>query len=415
MYIEDIIDRLVGFSGMLNLGSHTILPSYDRNLLESFSNQVMRGLGFTEKQSIIALRILTRHQDKISLFLKTDVTPFLENPQYKYARRVISPEKSVKYETVDNRNTKVFRVKFPYDEKLVEQIKRHKSDSVKARIKASGFINFPVVDWNSETKTWDFEIYEENLLWIFNNLGSLGFTFDEELISFKNDIETIQNRLENYVPMVVFDENRFKFTNTHPSIPQPNSNDILEVLFQAKKYGIFTWDENIESAIEDNSVNPVTKAILRDSKAEGIELKNSENPLDCLSDVVNYSKRLIVIIPGGSELELLTTFYEFFLRLGISHEKMSVLFRLDSSAGKICNDFVKDKKLNNAIAEDVKIYFVSAKVPKPLISCNYEIDAILNLGNNSAHYTVKNLLKNHHCVVTYTIDRSQKRNNFAGL
>lgn len=415
MYIEDIINNLVGFGSVLSRGFPVFLPAYDKNLLESFENQLSKGLGFTEKQSVIALRILVRHQDKISLYLKQDISPFLSTPQYKFSRRVINSEKSVKIENVESRNTKVIRARFPYDEKLVEQIKKYRDEVRKSRIKASGYVNFPIVDWNGETKSWDFEIYEENLLWIFNNLGSLGFNFDDELISFKNDVETIQNQLENYVPMVVFDENRFKFINTHPSIPQPESNDLLEVLFQAKKYGIYTWDEYIASELENNSVNSVTRSILQDNKAQGIELTSGDHPIDCLSDVIKYSNKTLVVIPGGSELELLKKCCDFFEKIGIGSEKMAVLFRLDSSAGKICNDFVKEKKLNNPITDDVKIFFVSAKVPKPLINSNFEIDTILTLGNNSAHYTVKNLLKNHHCVISYTIDRSQKRNYFASV
>jgi len=415
MYIEDIIGNLVGFNSITFMGTMNFIPGYDLNLLQSFDNQLSKGMGFTEKQSNIAVRILTRYQDKISVYLTKDVKPFLETPQYKLPRRILSPEKSVKIEVCPDRNTKVFKVKFPYNEALVESIKKHKEEIKKTRIKQNGFQNYPIVDWNSETKTWDFEIYEENLIWIYSNLGTQGFEFDQEIISLKNDVETIQNNLENYVPMVVFDENRFKFINTHSSVPQPESTDLLEVLFDAKKYGIFTWDETIGLAIDDNSINPVTKTILQDNKGQGIVLDSGAHPIDCLSDLVTYSKKIVVVIPGGTELENLKVCHEFFKRCGISNEAMSVLFRLDSSAGKICNEFVKEQKLNNPINNDVKIFFVSAKVPKPLIGSNFEIDAILNLGNNSAHYTVKNLVRNHHCVVNYAIDRIRKGNHFANL
>lgn len=415
MYIEDIIDRLVGWGNLGFGGSVDFIPSYDHNLLCSFDNQISNGLGFTEKQSLIAVRILSRHKEKISLYLKQDISPFLENPQYKFTRRIISTEKSIKTDTCNHRNTKIIKVKFPFDEKLVESIKRYKEEYRKGRIKHSGYNNYPVLDWNNETKTWDFEFYEENLAWLWNKFAPLGFEFSEDLISLQNDIETIQNHLENYVPMVVFDKNRFKFVNTHSSIPQPESTDVLAVLFQAKKYGIFTWDEHINQAVADASIHPVTKLILSNSKGEGIEISGNEYSVTCLTDMMNYSKKIVVVIPGGTELENLKTFYNFFKDSGITNQQMSVLFRLDSGAGKICNDFIRENKINNPITDDVKIFFISAKVPKTILQSNFEIDTILNLGTNSAHYTLKNLIKNHHCVINYTPDRSKKGLNFANL
>jgi hypothetical protein len=101
--------------------------------------------------------------------------------------------------------------------------------------------------------------------------------------------------------------------------------------------------------------------------------------------------------------------------LGITDEDMSVLFRLDSSSGAICNEYVKENKLNNPISEKIKIFFISGKVPKPLICSGIEFDAIINLGSNSAHYTQKNLVRNHHCVINYTIERGRWEKLNAGM
>jgi hypothetical protein len=101
--------------------------------------------------------------------------------------------------------------------------------------------------------------------------------------------------------------------------------------------------------------------------------------------------------------------------LGIADENMCVLFRLDSSSGAICNEYVKTNRLNNPISEKIKVFFISGKVPKPLICSGIEFDAIINLGSNSAHYTQKNLVKNHHCVINYTIEREHWDKKYAGV
>jgi hypothetical protein len=94
--------------------------------------------------------------------------------------------------------------------------------------------------------------------------------------------------------------------------------------------------------------------------------------------------------------------------LGYTNDQLAVLFRLDSSAGYLCNEYVKNHNLNNLINEKIKIFFISGKVPKPLVSSLPSIDAIINLGSNSAHYTQRNLLKQHHCVIDYSMPRVLK-------
>ena len=85
---------------------------------------------------------------------------------------------------------------------------------------------------------------------------------------------------------------------------------------------------------------------------------------------------------------------------------MTVLFRLDNDKGKDFNEFVKMFQLNNPLDEKIKIVFLSGKIPKTLINYNREIDVIINLGDEAAHYTQKNLVKNHHCVINYKVRKT---------
>lgn len=399
MYIEEIIDKLVGIGSWTITHGTYFLEARDKKMLESFSSQLDRQSGFTEKQSVLCLSILQKYQTNISQYLGRDIGIFLENPQFRIPKRVISQTRSVSIVDTDNADIKKIRINFPYDENLITSIKQYREKYLKERFSGKFMFNSSHVDWNPESRSWDFNLVEEHVSWIHEKFENLGFVFDEKFLKFAEDIRNIKNDMENHIPMVIFKDFQFEYKNIHKNIPQPSSTHLLEVLFEAKKYGISTWDENIDAALGDLSINHFTQDFLKTSESQ-ILLDPAKYQFFDLEDVVNFSKNIVIVIPGGTELHSLKTSYEFLSSMGIKNDEMTVLFRLDSSAGKMCNDFVKEQQLNNPITDKIKIIFISIKVPKPLISSGKHIDAIINLGNNSAHYSVKNLLKNHHTVIS---------------
>lgn len=382
------------------------LSTYDQTLLASFSDQLERGNGLTEKQATVAERILTKYSSEFSQFFGQNIDPFLQAPKYKLGKRVINQAKTVKL--INNKeNVKVISVAFPYNDEVVNKIKTFRTIFNKTLVSHLGYVRFPQIDWNTESRSWIFSLREDLVNWVYNTFQPLGFEFDQEILDLYENIENIKNSFEQYVPMVVYSDNSFKYINTHENIPQPTSTDLLEVLFNAKKYGIFCWDESIDIALNDKSINHFTKKLLRENTGTELPQNGEKLTKADLKDTIDYFKKILVTIPGGSELESLRYFHKFMKDSGIPNENMSVLFRLDSSSGTICNDYVKTNNLNNPISDKIKIFFISGKVPKPLISAGVEFDAIINLGGNSAHYTQKNLVKNHHCVINYTIERDK--------
>jgi hypothetical protein len=416
MYIEEIIDKLVGVSSWItSFSAPTFMNSYDLKMIESFDQQINRSLALTEKQADMALRILKRYETQISSQLKTNVALFLTTPQFKFGKRVINQEKTVKISKDLKRDHKVIRVSFPYDEKLVECIKEYKKISNALTMQQFAPSANQSVEWDITERTWNFYLYEEHVDWLWQNLSNKNFVFDQDLQNFVSEIEQIKNSMGNYIPMVISEGENFKFVNTHQSIPQPTSNDLLEVLFFAKKYGIYCWDEKIDNALNNNSTSDFTKQVLRANLGKELPKNDVKITSDDLLDTIKYSKHCLFVIPGGSEQQTLEHCFNFLKEAGYNNEDMTVLFRLDSSAGAICNEFVKNNHLNNPISEKIKIFFVSGKIPKPLIGSTITFDTIFNLGNNSVHYTVRNLIKNHHCVINYNTSYEKKEFNFAHL
>ena len=121
------------------------------------------------------------------------------------------------------------------------------------------------------------------------------------------------------------------------------------------------------------------------------------------------------VIPGGSELDHLKTVHKFLCNQHIANDQLTVMFRLDSSSGKMCNDYIKENKLNTPISDTTKFVCVSGKIPKPLIENGKKFDLVVHFGTNSAHYTLKNYIKNHHNVISMSLHNDNKELNFGQL
>lgn len=404
MYIEDILDHLVGIYGSLGKGQATFFSSNDLKLLSSISSQLGMAYAISEKQANVVERILTNHISDISLFFSKDMASHITNPVYKTGKRKIDNSKTVKIIT-DSKGIKKISVSFPFNEALVNKIKlfrgEHQSNEILPGKRG--------INWEPVSKSWIFNLYEPFISWIRNTFSSEGFIFDEQFLEFSNKIKDIEEQVEKYVPMVTFNEGKFSYVNTHKNILQPSSTDLLEVLFESKKYGISVWDESIALALADDSISQLTNLFLNHqltvSYSKCIEVNNATVDFFEFDDILKYNGVAMIIIPNGDEYFNLTKSHEELKKMGFKDEEMCVLFRTDNSTSSNTNDFIKEHNLNNPISENIKIYFTSLKFPKPLIAKKIKIGTIINLGASNAHHTMRTFVKNHHNVLNYKIKK----------
>ena len=402
MFIEDLVDRLAG-QGQYLIQAPIKMVTGDEKIVYSLSSQLTRGLGFTEKQSLLAVRLAKKYKTQLSQEFNLDVTTFLDNPIFKYSIRVVNSSKLIKIVAKEG-NKKKIAVYFPYDENLIQQIKNFKKELVEKwqnSGRAIAFVN--QISWNEELRCWTFPLWEDSIEWIGNNLTNPEFSIDNEIKEYIDAVKLVKENIENHLPMVSTINGTVEYKNVHPRIPKIETTNLIEGLFIARNYGITTWDEKIEELLEQDSVNPVSRQLLRHPQGKIFVLDSEKYSIADLDEVINYHKLLLVIIPGGSEIENLKFSVNSLTDLGISNENMSVLFRLDNQTGKEFNELIKTYKLNNPLDQDTKVIFVSGKIPKTLISFEKPIDVILNLGDNSAHYTQRNLVKNHQLVINYSL------------
>lgn len=386
LYIEDLICRL-GNTGNYLFSNPISLWAMDENVVHSLAANPSTGRGFTEKQRSLVLRLCKKYQGQLTSDLGPAVTLALDAPEFKF--NLIEPtlqEKSIKIEG------KEILVKFPFSEAIVEKIRKFKA-SVKVK----------TVEWYLDSKAWKFALEENNVLWITNNILDNSFVVDPEFLEFSGQISEILENMEKYVPTVVYENDRYWFKNVHSSVPQPESNNLIETLLLAKHYGIYTWDENVEKLIKSAIFSPVLTSFLEETEPNKTEFDANENSIDQFTDLFKYNVPALIIIPGYGEFFTLKTWTTWLKSQGFAEKDISVLFRLSSDTGGMFNELVKQNNLNNPIDENTKIVFVSQKIPKPLIKSGIEFKLIVNLGSLSGvHYSVSTYLDGRPDMIRYT-------------
>jgi hypothetical protein len=392
MNIEDLI---------ILLATRCKLNQFDSKIVDSFYDQISQGNGFTEKQSLLAIRILERQSAKLSEILNKDIAEYIENPVFRLKKRAINLGKKIT--VFDHADFgKAVKVEFPYNETLVERIRKER-------------INLPYAAWDKDERAWIFALNERSIQLLLPFVLNDGFIPDDEFSDYIRQITEIQENLEKYVPMVTFHENSVKFINVGSSVPQPMTNDILQSLFIARKTGIHTWDDTISDYLEQKNINKTVVSFLNSNPGTTFSINLEDFAFSDLSDIVKHLGPCAFIVPGGSELEKTKASVEFLNSVGIDNSEISVLFRLPKETGENFNIFVKDAQLNNPITNKTRAVFISSKVPKTIIDATIKFNCIVNFNFYSVHYTIREFVKNHQNVI-HVLDKKPQRNlNFAFL
>lgn len=390
MHIEDLI-TLLALQVKMN--------PYDSKLAYSFYDQIFRGNALTEKQASLAVKIISRQSEKINQILGKDVTQFLVNPVFRLGKRIMNNNKRVSI-VPHSEYTRALKVEFPFIEEIVNKIRQNRSK-----------LHF--AQWDKDNHSWIMSFDERSINLLLEFIEEHNFFIEEELLEIINDIRLVKENFEKHVPMVSFKEDRLHFLNVPETVPQPSTSNVLESLFLARKAGINTWDDQINSTLDKNLVSPVVRRFLDSPPESFFELLLEENSIFEIKDIVQYLAPCAFVIPGGSELEKMSKSLELLSSIGINSSEISVLFRLPKETGNEFNSMVKEKGLNNPISSNTKAVFISSKVPKTIVGPEIKFNSVVNFNFYSVHYTIREFLKNHHNVIN-VIEKKQQRNiNFA--
>ena len=356
----------------------TGMTNWDTNLISSFGNQIVQGRALTQKQANISIKILKKHIIAISSLLSKDITPYLTNPIFRFPIRVVSSVKKISIEN-DEHHGKIIRMEFPFNDGIISKIR-----SAKSRL------NLAI--WEPEGKYWVFSVDAENIDFLLTLGSEENFEFCEEFTNYATQVKEIKKNVEKYVPMVVVENEKYKFVNISIPVPQPDSENLVETLFLARKLGIFTWSDAIEQQLQNANIDPLVERFLKHDNKSNFVLSMEENTGYCLKKLLKYLTPCIFFIPGGREFDVTEQVVDILRGMTIKDDEISVLFRLSSDTGKEFNNYVRENKLNSPLTTKTRAVLISQKIPKPVIESKIYFQCAVNFSNFQTHYSSRDFL-----------------------
>lgn len=396
MDIEDLVNIL---------NSRTWLMSgWEFNFIDSVSEQIDNDIALTEKQQNTVLTILKKYEINLSRLTQQDVMNFIKNPTYRLGVRHIDQSRQLSI-SEDARYGKIIKVKFPYNNSRIEMIHEYRRS----------VMDSAYVGWDSDYFTWNFSLNEKNIEFLTRLMATEKFQVPMEFTEYVAQIEQIHNSLEKYVPMLCLENGKPVLKNCAKSVPTIDTDDVLEAIFLARRYGITTFDASINDFVNSDSVGPMVRNFLKSDYTDTLTINSEKHDFLSIVDIVKYMSPCLIVIPGGSEYDKMKDSYQWLTRMGIKTQEMSVMFRLPGETGGKFNHFVKNFALNSPISEQTKIVFVSGRMPQPVIKSKIKFRCVINLGYNNAHHTMRDFLKNHENIIYYSNIRKKTGEHFGNL
>ena len=144
------------------------LARYDVNFLDSVTDATLGGTSLTDRQAELAIKLVNKYQKQ--LMAKGIDIASIATPQYRKPLRVIDRTKSILLAD------KQMQVKFPYDAKMIENIREFFKTS-----QGGG-------KFDKKEKVWNIELSEYNVNWMVTWGENNSFIIDDQLKSIMQNI-----------------------------------------------------------------------------------------------------------------------------------------------------------------------------------------------------------------------------------
>ncbi len=399
IHLEEMIDCLAGEGKWLFATTNIHLSSKDAPLVASIANQVnYLSKPLTQKQANVMVGICRKYRQHLEIAFGQDLSKELAAPTLKFGiRQLVTSSKKIE---IDPETRKIIKIFFPFNEKTITAIK----SLAKNRPFDSG-------KWSQDEKCWQLPVTESNILFVNKEIIDHEFEVCDIFKEYTESISEIMDNFEDHIPQLVKREGKYEIINAHSSIPQANSNDLLEVLFHCKKYCISVKSEDVYSDIKTLNLNEVTEKFIDSTSLEAQIVDSSTVPIEFFDDIIKYSGPTLLVIPIGQEFQQLKKWSNYLLSRGIQKDEISVMFRTDNSTDKSFNELVRSFGLNNPVTESTKVVVISVKLPKPVVKSNIQFETVINLNQRGgAHYSLSSYLQDYPGIIYYNQKTSKLTN-----
>jgi len=172
------------------------LARYDEPIINSMTHQIQNNLGFTDKQAILAHKIVIKYRKQWAS-QNYDVDYHAIHPKYKNSIRTIDRSKIIGID-----QNKIY-LRFPYDQILISKL-RESTQSV------NGSLVF-----NKNKLRWEAGLIEPRLIWAKEFGLEHQFTFSEE---FNQYIQLMIDQNEYEIKLIKLDHNHYHIPNGTDSL-----------------------------------------------------------------------------------------------------------------------------------------------------------------------------------------------------
>lgn len=196
-FIEDYIDLMS--SGTFWPPKPTLikLARYDQPIVDSMADQINKGTGFTDRQSVLAHKIVTKYSRQWSV-AGYDVADHARDPKFKLPIRNIDRRKII--DIVDSQ----IEIRFPYDQDLISKIRASVSSVPGSLI------------WKPLKHAWISSLIEPRVIWAKEFGAQNNFDFGEQF----NDILKQILTSDEYAIELINEDQGFAITNAESSLQE---------------------------------------------------------------------------------------------------------------------------------------------------------------------------------------------------
>jgi len=390
---EDLIEIAAGMT--------TFKPSFniknsDRNLMFSLGKQCIREIPFTDRQFELAKRKILDYKDQFEANGFFGIEEKMQN--LRQPLRSIDRSRTIKLVTKEDKN--LLAIRFPFAKNMIKYI-----EILNSIHKNKGY--------DKTNKTHYVDATEKNIYKIVGNFQKANFEIEETLKEQYGKLLEMKQNKNNYVPGIYGLElknlHNKAFDYAISSIGQPSIENLALYKDRQDILGINYFDED-DLELSVNQLQPLTKNIINRSN-QNILVKNTKYSMNHVVESILELHRfpLLVVVPDDdSSLECVQNVYECFKGI-IPTESSTLLFRKDNKnpIDKHFNDYVKEKNLNNSLAIDSKIVYISYnKIPKPLIVSDWKPSTVLMYGSKRQNMKLNLYINECDLIIHYDSDSS---------
>jgi len=227
------------------------LANYDISFIKHGCKNIVNGIGFTDRQLVTAVKIITKYRRQIAKHLDISLDYLLESPPQRLSTRKVDRQ------FVVSKSTEGYIVQFPYDKSMVNDMHSYR------RLSCGGF------EWNNNDRKRYIVPYELNLSLLYKFIKkykNCNWQLDTEV---KEQFAIVQHSYDNiykHVPYIDLEDGQLFVYNSNDYLNQALkefdlTQPMSRVVFFADNYGLRVGP-NLTNCIKEqyNSIHKVLLA-----------------------------------------------------------------------------------------------------------------------------------------------------------